>query len=435
MIPITKLPPDFSGAEVEKLLNRADFENEEVAQVAAEIIKSVRRDGDKALVNYTRRFDKAELSVSELKVTEAEIEKAYREVGKSFVEAIRLAKRRISFYHQRQKMASWFTEERSGLKLGQIIRPLKRVGLYVPGGRAAYPSTVLMGAIPAQIAGVKEIAMCVPPDQSGQVNPYSLAAAGEVGLKEIYRVGGAQAIAALAYGTETVKAVDKIVGPGNIYVTLAKKMVVGRVDIDMLAGPSEVVVLADEKANPLFVAVDMIAQAEHAPDAIAVLITSSDDLAKKVKVALGKELKKLARREVAQKSLEENGRIFLVSSLSEGMRLVNLIAPEHLEIMTTDPEALMDRVENAGAIFLGSYSPEGVGDYVAGPNHILPTGGTARFSSPLGTDDFVKKTSVISFDRKGLESVASAATNIAKAEGLEGHGRSVWIRVEKDEGS
>jgi len=429
MISTTKVPSTIRDKELTKILPSRTL-NESKLGLVQEIVENVREKGDSALLEYTKKFDRANLKADELKVNEKEFEEAYSVVDEKFIAALRFAKKRIISYHENQRTDSWFATEENGVLLGQQISPIERVGMYVPGGMASYPSSVLMNAIPAKVAGVEEIAMCVPPDEDGQVNPRTLAAAYEAGVTEVYRVGGAQAIAAMAYGTEAIKKVYKITGPGNIYVTLAKKLVFGTVDIDMLAGPSEVVVMADAKANSAYIAADMLAQAEHASDATAILITTSARLAKDVDAQLDEQLQLIKRQSIAEEAIEKFGRILLTDSLGMAIKLVNFIAPEHLEIMVEDPMSILGEIKNAGAIFLGAYTPESVGDYVAGPNHILPTCGTARFYSPLGVYDFVKKSSVLSFTKEGLKKVVGPLEIIANAEGLDAHAKSATIRVE-----
>ena len=399
----------------------------EVLGVAQRIIDDVRRRGDEALREYTAQFDKAELA--DFQVSAAEIEAAVAEVGDEFREAIASAAIAIEEFHQRQVQQSWFTTIEGGVLIGQQVTPIERVGIYVPGGRACYPSSVLMNAIPAIVAGVGEIAMVVPPDADGRVNPYTLAAAAEVGVDEIYKVGGAQAIAALAYGTDTIPRVDKITGPGNAYVTAAKKLVMGDVGIDMLAGPSEVLILADETAEPMFVAIDLMAQAEHDPRAATYLVTTDEDLPARVELALRELLAGSSRADVIERSLTDNGVVIVCPDIDVALDAANLIAPEHLEVQMADPFELLGSIRNAGAIFLGPWTPESVGDYVAGPNHVLPTGGTARFSSPLSVDDFVKKSSVLSYSLQGLEADGATVMTIAEAEGLEAHAAAVGIRL------
>ncbi len=429
MIQIIEVEKSFNETWLKKRLPHRGLENKEVLESVTNIIEDVRRNGDESLFKYTKMFDRVELDKKSLCLSQDEIEKAYGLVDDVFIDSIKLVKERVEAFHQRQKTDSWLVEEGEVL-LGQLVHPIGKVGIYVPGGFASYPSSVIMNAVPAKVAEVGRIIMCTPPDSDGKVNPYTLVAAKEAGVDKIYRIGGAQAIAALAYGTETIEKVDKITGPGNIYVTLAKKMVVGEVDIDMLAGPSEIVVLADEKANSAFIAADMLSQAEHASDAMAILVTTSYVLAEKVQNILKEQMAKLKRREIAEASLKANGRIFVASSLEDAVKLVNLIAPEHLEIMVEEPLQKLALIENAGAIFLGSYTPEAVGDYFAGPNHVLPTGGTARFYSPLGVDDFIKKSSVLFYDKESLRKASRTIKTIAEKEGLEAHFKSVEIRFE-----
>jgi histidinol dehydrogenase len=411
-----------------------EYGSPEQNEAAKAIIEGVRAEGDAALRRYSEEFDRTK--VETFRLTEDEIEGAYSQVEPEFVEAIRAAAVRIRAFHEKQKRETWMDLQPDGTMLGQVYRPLKRVGLYVPGGKAAYPSSVLMNAIPALVAGVPEIAIVTPPATAGVegVNPYILVAAAEAGVKEIYRVGGAQAVAALAYGTEQIPAVDKIVGPGNIYVALAKRYVYGVVDIDSIAGPSEIIVLADDSADPAYVAADLLSQAEHDEMASAVLVTPSLALAKAVQAELESQLALLPRREIAGQSLTDYGAILTVGSLEEGIAVVNRMAPEHLEIIVEEPFRYLGKIENAGAIFLGPYSSESVGDYFAGPNHVLPTNGTARFSSALSVDDFVKKSSVIYYSKEALLRDAAQIAALARFEGLQAHARAVEIRVEKEGG-
>ncbi|HEY3374596.1 MAG TPA: histidinol dehydrogenase [Candidatus Aquicultor sp.] len=418
----------FSENYARGLLAKPLFERPEVEATVREIVDNVRKYGDRALFEYTERFDKVVLDEQTIRVTLEEFDAAYSLVESEFLGAIRQAKERITAFHARQKENSWFMAE-DGAFLGQLVRPVERAGIYVPGGRAPYPSSVLMNAIPARVAGVEEIVMVVP----GAVRAEVLVAAAEVGVNEIYKIGGAQAIAALAFGTESVPKVDVISGPGNIYVTLAKKTVVGYVDIDMLAGPSEVVVVADATADPNFIAADLLAQAEHDPDATAILIATAEEIAARTIKAVEKQLYQLERRDIAEKSLQDNGRVFIVGSLNDALRLANIIAPEHLELMIENPLEALGQVKHAGAIFLGAYAPEAVGDYVAGPNHILPTGGTARFYSPLSVETFLKKSNVLGFSKQSLGMVADATITIANSEGFTGHAKSVRYRVDNYE--
>jgi histidinol dehydrogenase len=400
----------------------------EILSVASRIVEDVRVRGDEALRDYTMQFDRAD--VAALRVTTAEIESAVASVPEEFRDAIAIAAASIEEFHERQVTQSSFSVREGGVLVGQKVTPIRRVGIYVPGGRACYPSSVLMNAIPAVVAGVEEIAMVVPPREDGTVDPYTLAAAAEAGVSEIYKVGGAQAIAALAYGTVSIPKVDKITGPGNAYVTAAKKLVLGEVGIDMLAGPSEVLVLADETAEPSFIAIDLMAQAEHDPRASAFLVTTDPTLPDEVEEALEVLLEDAPRAEIIRRSLQENGRIIVVPDVGVALDVANAIAPEHLEVQMCDPLELLGSIRNAGAIFLGPWTPESVGDYVAGPNHVLPTGGTSRFSSPLSVDDFIKKSSVISYSREALEADAGTIVTIAMAEGLAAHADAVALRLE-----
>lgn len=414
-----------------KLERESEYGSPAQNAAVAEIVAAVKAEGDAALLRYTEAFDRVRLDASELRVTEAEIQAAYDRVEPAFLEALRRAAANITAFHEKQKRQSWIDVQPDGTMLGMSLRPLARVGLYVPGGKAAYPSSVLMNVLPAKVAGVPQIAMVTPPATGGRegIDPYILVAAAEAGVTEMYRVGGAQAVAALAYGTASIPAVDKICGPGNIYVALAKRAVFGAVDIDSIAGPSEIVVLADDTADARYVAADMLSQAEHDEMASAMLVTPSERLAREVEAELARQVATLPRREIAERSLVQYGAILTVSDLAEGIAVVNKLAPEHLEIMTEDPLDLLGRIENAGAIFLGPYSSEPVGDYFAGPNHILPTNGTARFSSPLNVDDFVKKSSLIRYSREALLRDAAGIATLARHEGLEAHARAVEIRM------
>ncbi|MED0758020.1 histidinol dehydrogenase [Aneurinibacillus thermoaerophilus] len=421
-----------------KIVDAADFSTQRDVETGTEaqratvlkILKAVKTEGDAAVIRFTEQFDRIKLHT--MKVTEEEFVQAVRQIRPEVREAIREAATNIRDYHSRQMRQSWLTTKESGTMLGQLIRPLARVGLYVPGGTAAYPSSVLMNAIPAQVAGVEEIAMVTPPGKDGKINPGVLVTAYELGVKEVYKVGGAQAIAALTYGTETIKPVDKIVGPGNIYVALAKREVFGLVDIDMVAGPSEIVVLADETANPAYVAADLLSQAEHDTMASAVLVTACPQLAEAVRQEVERQLAELPRREIAEASIRDYGAICVVESLEQGLEVVNRLAPEHLELMVKDPMAYIGKVRNAGAIFLGAYSSEPVGDYFAGPNHVLPTNGTARFSSPLNVDDFLKKSSIIAYSREDLLANGRKIVALARQEGLEAHARAIQMRLDNE---
>ena len=400
-----------------------------IQQQVTEILAAVREKGDAALLELTERFDGVRLEPAGLRVTDAEIDAAARQVAPETMAALAYAAGRIEAFHRAAMPRSWSMTDAAGSRLGQDVRPLDRVGIYVPGGRASYPSTVLMTAVPARVAGVREIVLVSPPGRDGALSPMVLAAARLAGVTEAYRVGGAQAVAALAYGTATVRRVDKIVGPGNVYVTLAKARVFGEVGIDMLAGPSEVVVIADEGANPTLAAADLLAQAEHDPMARAVLVTPSEGLADRVVAETRRQLAELPRREIAAGALAANGAVVLVAGLGEAVELANRLAPEHLELLVADPEALLPRVRHAGAVFLGAATPEVVGDYVAGPDHVLPTAGTARFSSALSTEDFVKRLSVIRYSAEGLEEAWPHVAELARVEGLAGHGAAARVRM------
>ncbi|KAA0548748.1 histidinol dehydrogenase [Bacillus sp. BGMRC 2118] len=401
---------------------------EEQLLTVVDIIASVRRGGDETLFSLTEKFDGVKLN--DLRVTEEEITFAYKELGEEMLEIIREASQNIRSYHERQRRESWIATEENGTILGQKITPLDSVGVYVPGGLAAYPSSVLMNVIPALVAGVGRIVMVSPPGLNGSLPAGVVVAAAELGVQEIYKVGGAQAIAALAYGTESIKKVDKIVGPGNIYVALAKREVYGTVAIDMIAGPSEIVVLADETARPEEVAADLLSQAEHDERASSVLVTTSLSFAEQVKTEVEKQLETLPKKEIAEKSIEDYGAIYVTDTVDEAVDLVNELAPEHLEIMTEDPMTLLGKIRHAGAIFLGRYSTEPIGDYFAGPNHVLPTNGTARFSSPLNVDEFTKKSSIISYSKQAMLENGHKVAAFARLEGLEAHARAVEYRLE-----
>ena len=416
-------------------LNREnDYGTPEQNETVKTIVQAVRTEGDAALLRYTEQLDRIRLTAGQLRVTDEELQAAYQKVESPFVEAIRAAADNIRAFHMKQKRNSWMDVQPDGSILGQIIRPLKRVGVYVPGGKAAYPSSVLMNVIPAQVAGVPEIVMVTPPSTGGEegITPYILVAAAEAGVTELYRVGGAQAIAALAYGTETLAPVDKICGPGNIFVALAKREVYGAVNIDSLAGPSEIAILADDTAEPAYIAADLLSQAEHDEMASAILVTPSRKLGEAVAAEVEKQLELLPRRDIARASIDQYGAVVVTESLSEGIELINRLAPEHLEIVTEEPMSLAGRIENAGAIFLGPYSSEPVGDYFAGPNHIIPTNGTARFASPVDLDDFIKKSSLIYYSREALLANGEQIMELARREGLEGHARAIAIRLEQE---
>ncbi|MCR5295453.1 MAG: histidinol dehydrogenase [Lachnospiraceae bacterium] len=426
---IVKLTRESFGSILINMLKRSpDNYPAEEAAVAA-ILSDVKSRGDAAVFEYTKRFDRADIGPDNFIVTKEEEEEAYRAVDPELVEVIRKAIRRIRAFHEHERQESWFCTE-EGMVLGQRVTPLARVGIYVPGGKAAYPSSVLMNVIPAQVAGVPDIVMCTPPGRDGKAAPTTLVAAKEAGVKTVYKVGGAQAVAAMAFGTESLPRVDKITGPGNIFVALAKKAVYGHVSIDSVAGPSEVMVLADETANPRYVAADLLSQAEHDELASAILVTTSMELAEEVSREVDGFLEKLSRREIIEKSLDRFGRILVADSMDEAIRAVNEIASEHLEIVTKEPFLLMTKIKNAGAIFIGEHSSEPLGDYFAGPNHVLPTNGTARFFSALSVDDFVKKTSIIYSSREALSALHEDVERFAGAEGLTAHANSVRVRFE-----
>ncbi|KQO18933.1 histidinol dehydrogenase [Paenibacillus sp. Leaf72] len=421
-------------AEQFGLKREVEYGSPEQNEVVRTIIADVRKEGDAALLRYTAKLDRAELTAAELRVTQAEIDAAYEQVDAAFLTAIREAAVNIRSFHEKQKRNSWMDLQPDGTLLGQILRPLKRVGVYVPGGKAAYPSSVLMNVIPAQVAGVPEIVMVTPPSTGGRdgIDPGILVAAAEAGVKEMYRVGGAQAIAALAHGTETIAPVDKICGPGNIYIALAKREVFGAVDIDSIAGPSEIVVLADESADPAYIAADLLSQAEHDEMASSILVTPSEQLGSAVAAEVERQLTTLPRQAIARASIDSYGAVLMVDSLEAGIDVVNKLAPEHLEVLTADPMRLLGLIENAGAIFLGPYSSEPVGDYFAGPNHIIPTNGTARFSSPVNVDDFLKKSSLIYYSKEALLANGDKIMTLARQEGLEAHARAIQIRLERE---
>jgi len=416
------------------LRREVEYGSPEQNAAVQQIVQRVKQEGDTALLQYTAQFDRVELAADQLRVTEEELQAAYAQVEPSFITAITLAADNIRQFHQKQKRNSWMDLQPDGSLLGQIIRPLQRVGVYVPGGKAAYPSSVLMNVIPAQVAGVPQIVMVTPPATGGTegIDPYILVTAAEAGVTEIYRIGGAQAIAALAYGTDSIEPVDKICGPGNIYVALAKREVYGVVDIDSIAGPSEIVVLADHLANPVYIAADLLSQAEHDEMASAILVTSSREIADAVAAEVERQLESLPRKEIATASIRNYGAIIVTQDIAEGIRIVNRLAPEHLEIMVDQPMNVLGMIENAGAIFLGNYSSEPVGDYFAGPNHIIPTNGTARFSSPVDVDDFIKKSSMIYYSKEALLTNGNIIMELARHEGLEGHARAIQVRLEQE---
>lgn len=429
---IVELTEETRKNILENLLKRSPSSYGKFEQVVNGILEDVKMHGDQAVFDYSEKFDKVILNAQNLRVTEEEIEKAYKQVDKELINVIQKAIANIREYHEKQKRYSWFDSKPNGSILGQKITPIEKVGIYVPGGKAAYPSSVLMNVIPASVAGVNRIVMVTPPGRDGNIVSTTAVAAREAGVYEIYKVGGAQAIAALAYGTKSIPKVDKICGPGNIYVALAKKAVYGHVSIDSVAGPSEILVLADETANPRYVAADLLSQAEHDEMASAILVTTSRALAEQVSKEVDDFLQVLSRKEILEKSLQNYGYILIAASMEEAIDTVNEIASEHLEIVTKDPFGTMTRIQNAGAIFLGEYSSEPLGDYFAGPNHILPTNGTAKFFSPLSVDDFVKKSSIISYSKEALEKVHKDIEIFAKAEGFTGHANSIAVRFEDE---
>ncbi|HSA79013.1 MAG TPA: histidinol dehydrogenase [Nitrospirota bacterium] len=416
--------------ELKRIINRGETATEEVAAVVREVVEQVRKQGDPAVLEYTEKFDRTILTLKDVRVSLDEIKEAYSKVDAKKVEALKLAAKNIRAFHEKQKSSSWVSQEADGVILGQLSRPIRSAGVYVPGGKACYPSSVLMNVIPATVAGVEQLIMCSP-IPGGNLNPYILVAADIAGVSEIYKIGGAQAIAAMAYGTATIPKVDKIVGPGNIYVATAKRYVFGQVDIDMIAGPSEILIIADHTANPEFVASDLLSQAEHDELASSILVTTSRELAQKMDAEVERQLANLSRKTIARKAIDRFGAIVLVKTLREAADVSNSIAPEHLELAVEKPFDLLALIKNAGAIFLGHFTPESVGDYIAGPNHVLPTGGTARFFSPLSTDSFMKKSSLIFYTREGLDKVAEAVIQIADVEGLEAHGNTIRVRMGK----
>ena len=418
---------------LDELLKRSPNHYGEYQERVNAILDDVKQHGDAAIFSYTERFDGAKINGETIRVTKEEIEEAYREVDPELLEVIRKALVNIRTYHEKQRRYSWFDSKPDGTLLGQKISALSSVGVYVPGGKAVYPSSVLMNIVPAKVAGVEKIVMTTPPGKDGKICANTLVAANEAGADEIYKVGGAQAIAALAYGTESIPKVDKIVGPGNIYVALAKKAVYGFVSIDSIAGPSEILVLADETANPRFVAADLLSQAEHDEMASAILVTTSRELAEKVEKEVAAFVQKLSRKAILEKSLENYGYILIAESMEDAIETANEIASEHLEIVTRDPFQVMTKIRNAGAIFIGEYASEPLGDYFAGPNHVLPTNGTAKFFSPLSVDDFIKKSSIVYYSKEALEEVHEDIIRFANAEQLTAHANSIAVRFEKKE--
>lgn len=430
---IVKLTAESKKGLLEDLLQRSPNHYGQYESAVAEIIETVKKGGDEALFSYTEKFDHCKMDAAHIRVTREEIDEAYQKVDADFVEVMKKSAANIRAFHEKQLRNSWFDPKPDGTILGMKILPIAIAGVYVPGGKAAYPSSVLMNVLPAKVAGVERIIMTTPPGADGRVNPGTLVAAHIAGVDEIYKVGGAQAIAAMAFGTQSIPKVDKITGPGNIFVALAKKACFGYVSIDSIAGPSEILVIADETANPRYVAADLLSQAEHDELASAILITTSKTLADQVSVEVDRFVANLSRREIIEKSLNNYGYILLVDSLDEVADTANEIASEHLEILTKDPFAMMTKIRNAGAIFLGEYSSEPLGDYFAGPNHVLPTNGTARFFSPLNVDDFLKKTSIISYSRPALEKIHQDIECFAENEGLTAHANSIRVRFEKED--
>ncbi|PCG21001.1 histidinol dehydrogenase [Brachyspira sp. G79] len=411
---------------LDDILLRSQFSYDDVNEKVKAILEDVKQNGDNALKKYAEMFDNAK--IDNLKVTEKEIEEAYNRVDEKFKETLKLAYNNIEKFHKKQLKNSFITNEEDGIVMGQIVNPIEKVGVYIPGGTAVYPSTVLMNVIPAKVAGVSEIILVSPPNKEGKINDNILAAAKIAGVNKVFKTGGAQAIAALSYGTESIPKVYKIVGPGNIYVAMAKRLVYGEVSIDMVAGPSEVLIIADETANPIHIASDMLAQAEHDKLASSILITTSKNISEKVKEELYKQLEKLSRRDIAIESIENNGRIILTETIDEAVYISNEIAPEHLEISIKDPFSVLSKIKNAGSIFLGDYTPEALGDYLSGANHVIPTSGTAKFASPLSVDDFIKKSYITYYTKEALEKVKDNIINFAEHESLEAHANSVKVR-------
>ena len=429
---IQRLDHDTKKNLLEDLLKRSPNQYSAYEKDVAKILEDVKREGDEALFGYTARFDGAHLDAETVRVTEQEIQEAYDQIDEELLGIIRRALHNIRTYHEKQRQNSWFDSRPDGIILGQKVTALARVGVYVPGGKAAYPSSVLMNIAPAKAAGVDEIIMVTPPDKNGKVTPTTLVAAKEAGADVVYKIGGAQAIGALAYGTESIPKVDKIVGPGNIYVALAKKAVYGHVSIDAIAGPSEILVIADDSANPSYVAADLLSQAEHDELASAILVTTSEELADAVSKEVDRFTAQLSRKEIIQKSLDNYGYILIAESMDEAISIANEIASEHLEIQTKNPYDVMTKIRNAGAIFIGEYSSEPLGDYFAGPNHVLPTNGTAKFFSPLSVDDFIKKSSIIAYSKEALEKVHEDIESFAAAERLTAHANSIHVRFNKE---
>ncbi|MCI1959540.1 MAG: histidinol dehydrogenase [Clostridia bacterium] len=428
MIPVISYKTEEGKKAVRKIFSRSQLEHGNVQEIVNGILKNVKENGDKAVFEYTKEFDKIDLNAETIKVTQKEIDYAYTQVDENLVRVIRRSAERIKKFHEKQKINSWFESSENGEIMGQLIRPLENVGVYVPGGKAAYPSSVLMNVIPAHVAGVKNIYMTTPAQKDGTVYPTTIVAAKEAGVDDIFKIGGAQAIAALAFGTESVPKVDKICGPGNVFVALAKRTVYGYVNIDSVAGPSEILVLADSSANPVYAAADLLSQAEHDEMASAILITTDEKLAYEVQKEVSKQANVLERKEIIEKSIENFGAIIIAENIKEACDIANGVAPEHMEICVNSPFEVLPLIKNAGAIFLGHYTPEPLGDYMAGPNHVLPTSGTARFFSPLSIDDFIKKSSIISFSKNALNELSDDIITFANAEGLTAHANAVRVR-------
>ena len=411
---------------LDDILLRSQFSHDDINEKVKAILEDVKQNGDNALKKYAKMFDNAE--IENLEVTQEEIDEAYKNTDEKFKETLKLAYNNIEKFHKKQLRNSYITNEEDGIVMGQIINPIEKVGVYIPGGTAVYPSSLLMNVVPAKVAGVNEIILVSPPNKEGKINNNILAAAKVAGVNRVFKTGGAQAIAALSYGTESIPKVYKIVGPGNIYVAMAKRLVFGEVSIDMVAGPSEVLIIADETANPIHIAADMLAQAEHDKLASSILITTSKEIAEKAKEELYKQLEKLSRKDIASESIENNGRIIITETIDEAIYISNEIAPEHLEISIKDPFSVLSKVKNAGSIFLGDYTPEALGDYLSGANHVIPTSGTAKFASPLSVDDFIKKSYITYYTKDALEKVKDNVINFAEHESLEAHANSVRIR-------
>jgi histidinol dehydrogenase len=430
VINIVRLDKSNKSYYVNILKNRAETVHKEVVVAVDSILADVRENKDSAVVKYTNKFDSELVNTQNMKVTVDEIENAYKVVDKKFIDAIKLAKENVWFFHEKQKQNSWMVNKEDGIILGQKVRALDTVGIYVPGGTASYPSSVIMNTIPAKVAGVGKVIMVTPPSKDGSINPNILVAADIAGVDEIFKVGGAQGVAALAYGTESIPKVDKIVGPGNIYVAMAKRSVYGFVDIDMIAGPSEILVIADESGDAKYIAADLMSQAEHDVLASSILVTTSKELAEEVKVELERQVETLSRKDIILTSLKDYGGIIVVEDMQDAIEMSNIIAPEHLEVMVKEPFAILGELKNAGSIFLGKYAPEPLGDYMAGPNHVLPTSGSAKFFSPLSVDDYIKKSSFIYYSEEGLSKVKDQVITLADTEGLTAHANSIKVRFE-----